>query len=279
MRTEDYERIEKAIRYIEANFRGQPDLEETARAVGLSEHHFHRLFRRFAGITPKRFLRFLTAEHARELLARSANVMDAAWESGLSGPGRLHDLTVDVYGATPGEVRGEGAGLEIRYGVHPSPFGACFVAYTRRGVCRLSFLPAGRDGDDALGELRLRWPRAALLSDPEGSRRMAARIFAPARRRGESPLRVLVRGTNFQIKVWEALLRIPEGCAVAYEDVARWIGAPKAVRAVGSAVGANPVAFLIPCHRVLRKSGAFGEYGGGAARKKAILAWEAAGKK
>lgn len=279
MRAGDYDRIEKAICYIEENFRGQPDLKETARAAGLSEHHFHRLFRRFAGITPKRFLRFLTAEHARELLAESRNVIDAAWESGLSGSGRLHDLIVDVYGATPGEVKGEGAGLEIRYGVHPSPFGACFVAYTRRGVCHLSFLPSGSDGGDALGEVRLRWPRAAILVDPVGSGKMAARIFGPARKRGERPLRLLVRGTNFQVRVWEALLRIPEGCAVSYEDVARWIGAPKAVRAVGSAVGANAVAFLIPCHRVLRKSGAFGKYGWGSARKKAILAREAAGKK
>lgn len=278
MPASDYDRVERAIRYLEENFRRQPAVRDIARAAGLGPSRFHRLFRRWAGITPKRFLRFLTAEHARELLKRSASVMEAAWDSGLSGSGRLHDLTVDVYGATPGEMKEGGAGLTIRYGVHPSPFGDCFVAYTRRGICQLSFLSPGRGKDDALAEMRMRWPRAALLPDPEGSGRLVQRIFNRARRR-TATLGLLVRGTNFQVRVWEALLRIPPGCAVTYEEVAARVGAPKAVRAVGSAVGANPVAFLIPCHRVLRKSGEFGEYGGGAARKKAILVWEAGGEK
>ena len=275
MRSDDYTRIEQAILYLEENFRRQPSLKEIARRVNLSEYHFHRLFTRWAGISPKRFLQFLTAEHARRLLRESANVLDAAYETGLSGAGRLHDLIVNVYAVTPGELKEEGAGIAIRYGVHPSPFGACLVAVTDRGICALSFLSDDR-GEEAIGSLRNSWPGAALRENPRETKVVADRIYDPSQWRNSSPLNVHVRGTNFQIKVWEALVRIPAGCALSYETIAVHIGMPGAGRAVGSAIGRNPVAFLIPCHRVIRKTGDFGNYQSGSPRKKAILAWEAA---
>jgi AraC family transcriptional regulator of adaptative response/methylated-DNA-[protein]-cysteine methyltransferase len=275
MQPADYARIEKAILYLEKNFRRQPGLGEVARTAGLSEYHFHRLFTRWAGISPKRFLQFLTAEYARRLLRESPNVLDAAYEAGLSGPGRLHDLIVNIYAVTPGELKEEGAGLTIRYGVHSSPFGECIVALTERGICGLSFLSAGR-ADEALRDLRNRWVRATLRESPRATKAIADRIFDPLQWRNISPLAVFVQGTNFQVKVWEALVRIPPGSARTYENIAIGVGSPRAVRAVGSAVARNPVGFLIPCHRVIRKTGAFGDYHWGAARKKAILAWEAA---
>ncbi|MDX1815675.1 MAG: methylated-DNA--[protein]-cysteine S-methyltransferase [Thermodesulfobacteriota bacterium] len=271
----EYGRIEKAIHFLEENFRRQPGLKEVARQVGLSEYHFHRLFSRWAGVSPKRFLQFLTADYARRLLRESANVLDAAHETGLTGPGRLHDLIVNVYAMTPGELKEEGAGLTIRFGVHPSPFGDCLVAVTDRGICAVSFLSAERNRE-AREKLETRWSRATFRKSQAGTKEVANRIFDPSRWKNGSPLSVIVRGTNFQVKVWEALVRIPPGCAVSYEQVATRIGAPAGARPVGSAVARNPVAFLIPCHRVIRKTGDFGEYGSGSARKKAILAWEAA---
>jgi AraC family transcriptional regulator of adaptative response/methylated-DNA-[protein]-cysteine methyltransferase len=202
-------------------------------------------------------------------------VLDAAYGAGLSGPGRLYDLIVNIYAVTPGELKEEGAGLTIRYGVHSSPFGGCIVAVTERGICGLSFLSAGR-ADEALRDLRKRWGRATLRENPRATKAIADRIFDPSQWRDAPPLSVFVQGTNFQVKVWEALVRIPPGCALTYENIAVGVGSPGAVRAVGSAVARNPVGFLIPCHRVLRKTGAFGDYHWGAARKKAILAWEAA---
>jgi len=271
----EYRRIEKAIHFLEENFRRQPGLKEVARQVGLSEYHFQRLFSRWAGVSPKQFLQFLTADYARRLLRESANVLDAAYEAGLTGPGRLHDLIVNVYAMTPGELKEEGAGLTIRFGVHPSPFGDCLVAVTDRGICAVSFLSADR-GREARAKLENRWRRATFRKSQAGTKDVANRIFDPSRWKNGSPLSVIVRGTNFQVKVWEALVRIPPGCAVSYEQVASRIGAPASARPVGSAVARNPVAFLIPCHRVIRKTGDFGEYGSGSARKKAILAWEAA---
>jgi len=271
----EYRRIEKAIHFLEENFRRQPGLKEVARQVGLSEYHFHRLFSRWAGVSPKRFLQFLTADYARRLLRESANVLDAAYETGLTGPGRLHDLIVNVYAMTPGELKEEGAGLTIRFGVHPSPFGDCLVAVTDRGICAVAFLSAER-GREAREKLENRWRRATFRKSQAGTKDVANRIFDPSRWKNDSPLSVIVRGTNFQVKVWEALVRIPPGCAVSYEQVASRVGAPASARPVGSAVARNPVAFLIPCHRVIRKTGDFGEYGSGSARKKAILAWEAA---
>lgn len=269
----DYVRVEKAIRYLEENVRRQPGLAEVAGAVGLSEYHFQRLFRRWAGVSPKRFLQYLTAEHARELLHHSRSVLDAAYEAGLSGPGRLHDLLVGVDAATPGEVRRRGAGMTIRYGVHPSPFGGCLIGVTERGICAMSFLEAeGRQ--DAEREIRARWEAAALVEDPAATAPLVKRIFGSG-----APMELPtlhLEGTNFQIRVWEALLRIPPGAVTTYERVAEGIGSPGAVRAVGSAVGRNPIAFLIPCHRVIRKSGELGEYRWGGSRKRAMLGWEAA---
>ena len=275
MRSDDYGRVERAIRYLETHFREQPGLEDIARATGLSAFHFQRLFSRWAGISPKRFLQFLTAEYARKLLLESPTVLDAAYEAGLSGSGRLHDLIVTIHAATPGEVKTQGAGLTIRYGIHPSPFGDCFIATTDKGICTLSFL-AGHGTGEAIGELRNAWEKAKLIEDAKTTGDTMKRIFYLPPQGNNVPLHAFVKGTNFQVKVWEALVRIPPGFAVSYEDVAARIGDPKAVRAVGTAVGRNPVAFLIPCHRVIRKTGAFGNYGGGAARKMAILAWEGA---
>ncbi len=274
MRASDYSRIGKAILELDRNFLRQPRLDEMARKAGLSAWHFHRLFTRWAGISPKRFLQFLTAERAGRLLRESRGVLDAAYGAGLSGPGRLHDLIVNVCAATPGEVAGAGDGLTVLYGLHPSPFGECLLAVTRRGICGLSFL-AG-DAGAAVDALRRQWPRAALREDARATRAVAERIFDPLRGREPAPLSVFVHGTNFQVKVWEALVRIPPGRVASYGDVAAAVGAPNAARAVGSAVARNPVAFLIPCHRVIRATGAFGEYRWGPARKKAILAWEAA---
>jgi AraC family transcriptional regulator of adaptative response/methylated-DNA-[protein]-cysteine methyltransferase len=275
VRPDDYTRIERAILYLEENFRRQPSLAEIARKANLSEYHFHRLFTRWAGISPKRFLQFLTAEHARRLLRESADVLDAAYETGLSGAGRLHDLIVNVYAVTPGEMKEEGAGLTIRYGIHPSPFGDCLVAITDRGICAVSFLLA-EHGGMARDTLKKRWSRATLRESRAGTGDVAKRIFAPSRWRNGPPFSVIVRGTNFQIRVWEALVRIPPGSALSYGDLAAIVGSPGAARAVGSAVARNPVSFLIPCHRVIRENGDFGNYQSGAARKKAILAWEAA---
>jgi len=271
----DYERIEKAIIYIETNFDRQPELKEISGHIGLSEFHFQRLFSNWVGISPKRFLQFLTKEHVKTLLENSANLLDATFDAGLSSPGRLHDLFVACEAVTPGEYKAKGRGLSISYGFHESPFGECLIAVTGRGICWLSFV---RDGSrqTLLAELVSAWKNAHIIEDPSETGSLVARIYDPVMWRRSSPLPILVKGTNFQIKVWEALLRIPVGTVVTYEDVALHIGFPKAVRAVGNAVGKNPVSFVIPCHRVVRKTAEFGNYGGGPARKKAMLGWEAA---
>ena len=270
----DYDRVQRAIAFLDAHYREQPSLEAVAAEVGLSPYHFQRLFQRWAGISPKRFVQYLTAAHARALLHGAETVLGSAYEVGLSGGGRLHDLLVTLEGATPGEIRGGGAGLTLRHGVHDSPFGPYLLAVTERGVCGLSFLD--EDGPDrALSGLAERWPAAILREDPAATAPVAARLFrrdAPA----GAPLRLRVRGTAFQVRVWEALLRIPPGRLASYDDVAAAIGAPGATRAVGTAIGRNPVAVLIPCHRVIRKTGAFGGYAWGPVRKRALHAWEAA---
>jgi len=270
----DYERVEKAIVFIETHFDRQPDLKEIAAHVSLSEFHFQRLFSSWVGISPKRFLQFLTKEYVKGLLSRSSNVLDAAYDAGLSGPGRLHDLFVACEAVTPGEFKSKGEGLVIDYGFHDSPFGRCLIASTGRGICWLSFI---RDGEQAglLTEFRNAWKNARLIENPTDTRPLVMRIFDPSMWRRSNPIPVMIAGTNFQIKVWEALLRIPMGSVASYEDVAISVGLPKAVRAVGNAVGKNPVAFVIPCHRVVRKTAEFGNYGGGPARKKAMLGWEA----
>jgi AraC family transcriptional regulator of adaptative response/methylated-DNA-[protein]-cysteine methyltransferase len=271
----DYERIEKAIKYIEAHFERQPELKEIADHIGLSEFHFQRLFSGWVGISPKRFLQFLTKEYVKGLLARPTNLLDATFDAGLSSPGRLHDLFVACEAVTPGEYKSGGRGISISYGFHDSPFGECLIAATERGICWLSF---ARDDDRRalLAEFKAAWKNARIVEDAHGTRHLVTRIYDPAMWRRSSPLPVLVKGTNFQIKVWEALLKIPVGTVVTYEDIALCIGFPKAVRAVGNAVGKNPVSFVIPCHRVVRKTAEFGNYGGGPARKKAMIGWEAA---
>jgi AraC family transcriptional regulator of adaptative response/methylated-DNA-[protein]-cysteine methyltransferase len=271
----DYERIEKAIKYIETHFDVQPELKKIADHIGLSEFHFQRLFSRWVGISPKRFLQFLTKEHVKRILADSANILDAAYDAGLSGPGRLHDLFVTCEAVTPGEFKAGGKGLTIAYGWHLSPFGECLIAQTERGICWLSFVRNG-DRQAPIAEFTAAWKNARIVEDRAGTRSLVARIYDPAMWSSSSPLPVLVKGTNFQIKVWEALLKIPVGTVVTYEDIAFYIGFPKAVRAVGNAVGKNPVSFVIPCHRVIRKTAEVGNYGGGPARKKAMLGWEAA---
>lgn len=270
---QDYERVERAIRFIDEKFRSQPDLGEIAECVGLSEHHFQRLFRRWAGVTPKRFLQFVTADHARRLLQERRTVLDTAYEAGLSGPGRLHDLMVSMEAMTPGEVSALGAGLVIRFGYAACPFGECLVAMTDRGICGLTFVD-GQNRIAAMDDLRRRWPRATLRPDEGAAAAAAERIFAP-RPDGE-PLPLHVRGTNFQVKVWEALLRIPAGTVTTYQALAEGLGSGSAARAVGTAIGSNPIGYVVPCHRVIRKTGAFGGYRWGADRKRAILGWEIA---
>jgi AraC family transcriptional regulator of adaptative response/methylated-DNA-[protein]-cysteine methyltransferase len=271
----DYARVEKAIHYLKERYLEQPDLRMVAEAAGVSEFHFQRLFSRWAGISPKAMLKFLTAQRAKTLLRDSrASVLDAALDAGLSGPGRLHDLLVTVDAVTPGEFKNYGAGMEIRYGFHESPFGACLIGATSRGICHLSFLDekSSRCRVEFLEELKSDWPRATLCRDLPATDRLVRRIFIRAADR--APLRVHLVGTPFRLKVWQALLEIPFGRVMSYHDIARSIGAPDACRAVGSAVGANPVAYLIPCHRVIRETGVVGDYRWGRERKLAMLMWE-----
>lgn len=265
-----YTLIDQAIRYIEANARQQPELKEIASAVGMSEYHFQRIFTRWAGISPKRFMQFLTKEHAKELLDKSENLLDATHQVGLSSLGRLHDLFINTEAVTPGEYKTRGAGLTIRYGIHPTPFGKCLIATTERGICHLGFVEGGEG--TSIDHLADHWKQAVMIEDYQATAPLVTRIFSSGM--PDTPLKLHLRGTNFQIKVWEALLNIPAGAVTTYEHIAAQIGRPKAVRAVGTAVGDNPIAYLIPCHRVIRKSGEFGNYMYGSARKKAILVKE-----
>ena len=275
--SQGYQRIGAALEWLAANAEAQPSLAEIAAAVGLSEHHFQRLFTRRVGISPKRFLQFISLERAKRSLEASASVLDAAFDAGLSGPGRLHDLFVTYEAVTPGEYKARGAGLTIRYGFHDTAFGECLIMTTERGICGLSFTV----GDRREARLKMQlagWENAEVVADADATGAQAMRIFSDLGgiQADGPPLRLLLRGTRFQIKVWEALLRIPYGALVSYQDIARHIGHPKAVRAVGSANGRNPIAYLIPCHRVIRKSGLLGGYGGGPGRKLAMIGWEAA---
>jgi len=274
----DYVRVEQAIHFLEAHARLQPDLREVAAHVGLSEYHFQRLFTRWAGISPKRFLQFLTKENAKVLLSRTS-VLSAACEAGLSGPSRLHDLLVHCEAVTPGEYRKKGSGVNIVYGFHPSPFGECLLALTSRGICFLAFVDSGHQS--AFEQLRVEWSNASMQEDPSRTRPLVDQIFptrpgaSPAHRKGLA-ITLHLRGTNFQIKVWEALMRLPPAAAICYEALAKEVGSVNSAHAVGNAVASNPVAYLIPCHRVLQKAGGFGNYRYGTARKQAILVWEMA---
>jgi AraC family transcriptional regulator of adaptative response/methylated-DNA-[protein]-cysteine methyltransferase len=273
MVSSDYERIEQAINFIENNYRSQPTLSDAAKSVGLSEYHFQRLFKRWVGISPKRFLQFLTVEHARDLLRNGRSVLATSYDSGLSGPGRLHDLFVSVDAVTPGEYKAKGAGLSISYGFHDTPFGSCFIAATERGVTNLEF----GERSDCVQRLHQNWSAAELRDDHEFTGDYVERIFRQEPDDTDK-IKLYLSGTNFQLKVWQALLEIPAGHLTSYQQIARHVGRPKAVRAVGNAVGRNPVAFVIPCHRVIRQSGEYGNYRWGTARKKAMLGWEAAKK-
>lgn len=269
----DFRRIESAITFLQSNYTRQPELHEVARKVHLSEFHFQRLFTRWAGISPKRFLQYLTLEHAKQVLKESRSLLDATFDAGLSSPGRLHDLFVTVEAMTPGEFKAGGEGLTITYGLHATPFGECLLGATSRGVCALFFVQ-GNDRKEVRNELRSRWPKADLVESPKTTRVYVDRIFAHQSAGRLAPLPLVLTGTNFQIKVWEALLRIPPGHVLSYEDVAHHIGKPKASRAVGSAVAKNPISYVIPCHRVIQSVGVTGNYRWGPARKKAMLGWE-----
>jgi len=271
----DYQRIEQAINYLGQSFREQPDLSEIARRVHLSEYHFQRLFRRWAGISPKRFLQFLTVEYAKKLLHESSDLLRVTYDSGLSSPGRLHDLFVNAEAVTPGEFKKRGVGVEITYGVHTSPFGDCLLAMTERGICNLSFISASERAR-AIKQLKSKWPKAVFRENSRATQPLFDQIFNSTKNGKTRKVNLFLQGTNFQIKVWEALLKIPSGFLLSYEDIAAMIGKPGASRAVGNAISNNPIAYVIPCHRVIRKIGVIGDYRWGSARKKAILAWEAA---
>ena len=271
---DDQSQVERGLEWLSRNFERQPSLAEAAGHVGLSEYHFQRLFTRQVGLSPKKYVQFLTLERAKEALAKSRSVLDAAYASGLSGPGRLHDLFVNVEAMTPGEYKHRGEGLTIRYGTHPSPFGQCLIMRTDRGVCGLAFTSPARH-DRAFADLARGFESATFVEDAGAVAGVAAAMFgAPA---GAGGLVLHLRGTPFRIKVWRALLAIPPGYVTSYGDLARRVGAPGASRAAGNATASNPVAWIIPCHRVIRASGVLGEYRWGAGRKLAMLSVEAGG--
>jgi AraC family transcriptional regulator, regulatory protein of adaptative response / methylated-DNA-[protein]-cysteine methyltransferase len=270
----DFARVARAIGYIQDNFQRQPRLATIAGCAQLSEFHFNRLFRRWAGVTPRQYLAFVTAHAAREALERNPSVLDAAYSLGLSGPGRLHDLLVTLEGVTPGELKGGGRDVQLTYGFGDTPFGRALLAVSPRGLSHLAFLEAGGERT-ALAELAAAWPNAALTEDPAAIAELIGRIFAHAGSGARQALRLTVKGTNFQLKVWRALLELGARGPTSYSELARAIGMPDGARAVANAVGANPVAWLIPCHNVLRKDGTLGGYRFGTDRKRAMLAWSA----
>ena len=268
----DYERVATVIRFLDRHHTDQPDLNELAAAAGLSPFHFHRLFSAWAGVTPKDFLQCLTLEHVKQLLRDGDNVFDAALNAGLSGPGRLHDLCVTLEAASPGEMKNGGAGVQIDYGFVETPFGEALIAETKRGICHLSFIDGRPRARDLLTS---QWPNAKLNRNDARIADLSAKIFTQVRDAARRPtLRAFVRGTPFQLRVWRALLRVPSGSLTTYGRLAEAIGQSQAARAVGSAVGANPIAFIIPCHRVIRETGALGNYHWDPIRKRAILGWE-----
>jgi AraC family transcriptional regulator of adaptative response/methylated-DNA-[protein]-cysteine methyltransferase len=270
----DYAIVRRAIAHIRGHWRAQPEIDQIAEAAGVTPAELHHLFRRWAGLTPKAFLQALTLDSARALLRDSASVLDATYEVGLSGPGRLHDLFVTHEAMSPGEWKSGGEGLTVSYGFHPSLFGSALVMATPRGLCGLAFADQGEE-KAALADMRARWPKANLVEDAARTAPIAARIFDRTLWRQDRPLRVVLIGTDFEVRVWETLLRIPMGRATTYSNIAGRIGAPKAARAVGAAVGKNPISFVVPCHRVMGKSGDLTGYHWGITRKRAMLGWEA----
>jgi AraC family transcriptional regulator of adaptative response/methylated-DNA-[protein]-cysteine methyltransferase len=268
----DYDSVRRAIAFISEHWRTQPTIEAMADAAGVTPDELHHLFRRWAGLTPKAFMQALTLDHAKGLLRDSASVLDAALDSGLSGPGRLHDLFITHEAMSPGEWKNGGAGLTLSYGFHASPFGSAIVIAT--GLAGLAFADPGEE-HIALADMRGRWPNATYVEDIEGTAPLAQRIFNTKLWRPDQPLRVVLIGTDFEVRVWETLLKIPMGRAVSYSDIACRIKSPKASRAVGAAVGKNPVSFVVPCHRALGKDGKLTGYHWGITRKQAMLGWEA----
>ncbi len=271
---DDYKHVKRAVEYLSENWRDHPSLDDIARNTGLSPTHFQKVFKRWAGISPKQFLQAITLDHARTLLRDAASVLDATYEVGLSGPGRLHDLFVTHEAMTPGVYKAKGEGVEIVHGFHASPFGKALLMVTEHGLAGLAFADQGGERA-ALDDMMSRWPRAAYREDIRATTPFADRIFDPNHWTSETPLRVVMIGTDFEIRVWETLLKIPLGRMTTYSDVAEHIGKPKAARAVGAAVGRNPISFVVPCHRVMGKSGGLCGYHWGLTRKQAILGWEA----
>jgi AraC family transcriptional regulator, regulatory protein of adaptative response / methylated-DNA-[protein]-cysteine methyltransferase len=270
----DYDIVRRAIGHIREHWRSQPEIDAIAEAAGVTPTELHHLFRRWAGLTPKAFLQAITLDSARTLLRASASVLDAAYEVGLSGPGRLHDLFVTHEAMSPGEWKSGGQGLTIRYGFHPSPFGIALVMASERGLAGLAFADASEE-KAALADMRQRWPNAGYVEDSPGTASLARRIFDPKRWRAEEPLRVVLIGTDWEVRVWETLLKVPMGRLTSYSSIANKLCAPKAARAVGAAVGKNPISFVVPCHRVVGSGGALTGYHWGITRKHAMLGWEA----
>lgn len=271
----DYERISKAIGFLRHHHRQQPDLAEVARQLALSEYHTQKLFTRWAGISPKRFLQFLTVEYAKQRMQKTGDLLSLSLEAGLSGPGRLHDLFVNMEGMSPGEFKQAARDITITCGMGETPFGTALIASTHRGICYLAFVEPHEEAT-AIIKLEQQWPNATLNIRPAEAQARLNQVFKPTPRIPKDTLSLWVQGSNFQIQVWRALLQIPTEGVLSYQQLAQFIGKPKAARAVGNAVAQNPIAFLIPCHRVLRQSGECGKYHWGEDRKAAILAWEAA---
>lgn len=272
--SEDYRRIGTAIQFLESDFQSQPNLDEMAASVHLSKYHFQRLFKRWAGVTPSQFLHYLTVEYAKERLKESNTVFDTTLSAGLSSAGRLHDLFVTFEAMTPGEYKRGGAGLDIQYGFHATPFGECLLATTRRGICALRFVTSeGREG--AMAGLQGEWPKADFVEMPAVTEPIFQRLFTPVGGDGDRKIHLLLKGTNFQVQVWKALLAVPAGAMISYSGLAGRVSSPAAARAVANAVANNPISYIIPCHRVISKVGKAHRYRWGATRKKAILGWEA----
>ena len=271
----DYDSVRRAIAFISEHWRAQPTIEAMADAAAVTPDELHHLFRRWASLTPKAFMQALTLDHAKGLLRDSASVLDAALDSGLSGPGRLHDLFVTHEAMSPGEWKNGGAGMTLRYGFHACPFGTAIVIASERGLAGLAFADPGEE-PTAFADMKRRWPNAGYVEDIEGTAGLAQRVFDTRMWRADQPLRVVLIGTDFEVRVWDALLKIPMGQLSTYGNIAAAIHNPNASRAVGTAIGSNPVAFLIPCHRVIQSTGTFGGYMWGPTRKTAIIGWEAA---
>ena len=277
----NYQRIEQAIHYLEKNFQRQPELDEVAEVVHLSPFHFQRLFTEWAGISPKRFLQFLTVDFLKAKLQESKNLVEVAEAAGLSSQSRVYDLFTTLEAVTPQEYKQSGSGIRIEYGIHETPFGAALIGITERGVCWLSFINTDEDSRYEMDKMKEHWYNSVFHQDQQLTKDYANKIFdrklqTQVSSKSTEKIHLFVKGTNFQIKVWEALLKLPMGNVTTYQEVATKIKNPKAMQAVGSAIGSNHIAYLIPCHRVIRKDGVLGEYRWSATRKKSIIGWEMA---